>query len=83
MPKVYVCPFCGIEKLSKNQMDFHVKYNHSTLQHLIHEDVEIHGIEEKLDRLSMQKRVLEKEIKVLKKIIEIKNDKLIVFVHAT
>jgi hypothetical protein len=37
------------------------------------EDVEIHDLEEKLDRLSNEKRLLEKEIEVMKKIIEIKN----------
>ena len=83
MSKVYVCPSCGIEKPSKDQIDFHRKSSHSPLQSPIHEDMEIHGIKEKLERLSMRKRFLEKEIEVLKKIIGIKNNKLRVLVYAT
>ena len=83
MSKIYVCPFCGVEKLSKDQMNFHLNYSHSTILQLMREGVEINQIEEKLESFYMRKRVLEKEIELLKKIVKIKNDKSSVLVYAT
>lgn len=70
MTKVYVCPFCGVEKPKKDQIDFHIKYGHSEIYNLMKEDVELHDIEEKLDELCKQKKLLEKEINLMKQIIE-------------
>ena len=70
MTKVYVCPFCGGEKPKKDQIDFHIKYGHSEVYHLMKEDVELHDIEEKLDELCKQKKILEKEINLMQQIIE-------------
>ena len=70
MSEVYVCPFCGIEKPKKDQIDFHIKYGHSELFHLMQEDVEVHDLEEKLKELCKQRHILEKEIDLMKSIIE-------------
>jgi hypothetical protein len=70
MSEVYVCPFCGIEKPKKDQIDFHIKYGHSELYHLMQEDVEVHDLEEKLEALCKQRNIIEKEIDLMKSIIE-------------
>ena len=70
MSEVYVCPFCGAEKPKKDQIDFHIKYGHAELYHLMQEDVELEDLEEKLDELSRQRNILEKEIVLMKSIIE-------------
>lgn len=70
MTKVYVCPFCGVEKPKKNQIDFHIKYGHSEIYHLMQEEVELEDLAEKLDELCKQKKILEKEINIMKSIIE-------------
>jgi cell division protein FtsB len=74
MSEVYACPFCGIEKPKKDQIDFHLKYGHSDSYHLLQEDVEIHDLEEKLEELCKQRNILEKEIDLMKSIIEKKKD---------
>ena len=74
MSKVYVCPFCGVEKSKKDQIDFHIKYGHSEIYNLMQEDVELHDLEEKLDELCNQKQLLEKEIKLMQSIIEKKKE---------
>jgi hypothetical protein len=70
MTKVYVCPFCGVEKPKKDQIDFHIKYGHSEIYHLMQEEVELEDLAEKLDELCKQKKILEKEINIMKSIIE-------------
>ena len=70
MSKVYVCPFCGVEKPKKNQIDFHIKYGHAEVYHLMQDDVEIQDLEEKLDGLCKEKKILEKEIQLMKSILE-------------
>lgn len=74
MSEVYVCPFCGIEKPKKDQIDFHIKYGHAEVFHLMKEDVEIHDLEEKLEELCKQRNILEKEIDLMKSIIEKKKE---------
>ncbi len=74
MTKVYVCPFCGVEKPRKDQIDFHIKYGHSEVYYLMKEDVEIQNLEEKLNELCKQKKVLEKEIDLMKSILEKKKE---------
>jgi hypothetical protein len=70
MSKVCVCPFCGVEKPKKDQIDFHLKYGHAEVYSLMQEDVELHDLEEKLDELCKQKQILDKEIKIMKSILE-------------
>lgn len=70
MSKVYVCPFCGIEKPKKNQIDFHIKYGHAEYFHLLQEEVEIQDLEAKMSALCKEKKILEKEIQLMKSIIE-------------
>ncbi|MCJ7730909.1 hypothetical protein MUP51_01215 [Candidatus Bathyarchaeota archaeon] len=70
MSKVFVCPFCGVEKPKKDQIDFHLKYGHAEVYSLMQEDVELHDLEEKLDELCKQKQILDKEIKIMKSILE-------------
>ena len=70
MSDVYICPFCGIEKPKKDQIDFHLKYGHAELYHLMQEEVEVHDLEEKLEELCKQRNILEKEIDLMKSIIE-------------
>jgi hypothetical protein len=74
MSDSYACPFCGIEKQKKDQIDFHLKYGHSEIYHLMQEDVEIHNLEEKLEELCKQRNILEKEIDLMKSIIEKKKE---------
>jgi hypothetical protein len=74
MSKVYVCPFCGLEKPRKNQIDFHIKYGHAEVFHLMQEDVELHDLEDKLEELCNQKQLLEKEIKLMKSILEMRKE---------
>ncbi len=70
MSTVYVCPFCGIEKPKKNQIDFHIKYGHAEVYHLMQEDVEIQDLEAKLNRLNKEKKHLDKEIELMQSILE-------------
>ncbi|TFH14393.1 hypothetical protein E4H04_10300 [Candidatus Bathyarchaeota archaeon] len=70
MSKVFVCPFCSVEKPKKDQIDFHLKYGHAEVYSLMQEDVELHDLEEKLDELCKQKQILDKEIKIMKSILE-------------
>jgi hypothetical protein len=70
MSTVYVCPFCGVEKPKKDQIDFHIKYGHSEVYHLLQEDIEVHDLQEKLDELCKQKKILEKEIELMQSILE-------------
>jgi len=74
MSKVYICPFCGVEKPRKDKIDFHIKYGHAEVYHLMQEDVELHDLEEKLDELCNKKQLLEKEIKLMKSILEMKKE---------
>ena len=74
MSKGYVCPFCGVKKPKKDQIDFHIKYGHAEVYHLMQEDVELNDLEEKLDELCNQKQLLEKEIKLMKSILEKKKE---------
>lgn len=74
MSKVYVCPFCGVEKPKKDQIDFHIKYGHAEIYHLMQDDVELHDLEDKLEELCNQKQILEKEIKIMKSILEMKKE---------
>jgi len=70
MSTVYVCPFCGVEKPKKNQIDFHIKYGHAEVYHLMQEDVEIQDLEAKLNRLNKEKKLLDKEIDLMQSILE-------------
>ena len=70
MSTMYVCPFCGVEKPKKNQIDFHIKYGHAEVYHLMQEDVEIQDLEAKLNRLCKEKKHLEKEIELMQSILE-------------
>jgi hypothetical protein len=70
MSTVYVCPFCGVEKPKKNQIDFHIKYGHAEVYHLMQEDVEIQDLEAKLNRLNKEKKILDKEIDLMQSILE-------------
>ena len=72
MSKVYVCPFCGAEKPKKNQIDFHLKYGHAEIYHLLQEDVELQDLEAKMNELCKEKKLLEKEIGLMKSIIEVR-----------
>ncbi len=67
---MYVCPFCGVEKPKKNQIDFHIKYGHAEVYHLMQEDVEIQDLEAKLNRLNKEKKLLDKEIELMQSILE-------------
>ena len=70
MSTIYVCPFCGVEKPKKNQIDFHIKYGHAEVYHLMQEDVEIQDLEAKLNRLNKEKKILDKEIDLMQSILE-------------
>ena len=70
MSQVYVCPFCGVEKPKKNQIDFHLKYGHAEIYHLLQEDVELHDLQSKMDELYKEKKLLDQEIDLMKSIIE-------------
>ena len=70
MSTVFVCPFCGVEKPKKNQIDFHIKYGHAEVYHLMQEDVEIQDLEAKLNRLNKEKKLLDKEIELMQSILE-------------
>jgi hypothetical protein len=72
MSTVFVCPFCGVEKPKKNQIDFHIKYGHAEVYHLMQEDVEIQDLEAKLSSLCKEKKLLEKEIQLMQSILEVK-----------
>ena len=72
MSQVFVCPFCGVEKPKKNQIDFHLKYGHAEVYHLMQEDVEVQDLEAKLNTLCKEKKLLEKEIELMQSILEVK-----------
>ena len=72
MSQVYVCPFCGVEKPKKDQIDFHIKYGHAEVYHLMQDDVEIQDLEAKLSSLCKEKKLLEKEIQLMQSILEVK-----------
>jgi hypothetical protein len=74
MSKPFICPFCGVEKPKKDQIDFHIKYGHAEVYHLMQDDVELHDLEDKLDELCNQKQLLEKEIKLMKSILEMRKE---------
>jgi hypothetical protein len=74
MGRVYICPFCDLEKESKKQMDFHLRYGHADLYPLIREEKTKEQVEEKLMRLKEQKNLLEKEIQLMQAIIEEKQE---------
>ena len=66
----YVCPFCGLERLEKKQMDFHLKYGHPELYEVMRHEHEIVDMGRKLEELREKKTFLEKEIKLIQAIIE-------------
>lgn len=66
----YVCPFCGLERLEKKQMDFHLKYGHPELYECMRREHESGDMGRKLEELREKKTFLEKEIKLMQAIIE-------------
>jgi hypothetical protein len=68
--KIYVCPLCGIEKTSKKQMDFHLKYGHSRYYELVTTETHEVDLEEKLQKLLEEKEELEEEIDVIRSIMQ-------------
>jgi hypothetical protein len=74
MDENYVCPFCSASRVSKSQIDFHLKYGHADIYPLMSEIVTKVDLEAKLDRLLEQKKELEKDIDTLKTILEKKPD---------
>ncbi len=75
MDQEYVCPFCGLERLEKKQMDFHLKYGHPELYEVMRREHEMVDMGRKLEELKEKKNLLEREIKLMQAIIE-KKDKL-------
>jgi cell division protein FtsB len=71
---VYVCPFCGLERLEKKQMDFHLKYGHPEFYEVMRREHELVDMGKKLEELKEKKNFLEREIKLMQAIIE-KKDK--------
>ena len=71
---VYVCPFCGLERHEKKQMDFHLKYGHPELYEVMRREHELVDMEKKLEELKEKKNFLEREIKLMQAIID-KKDK--------
>ncbi|MCW4049788.1 MAG: hypothetical protein NWE89_08640 [Candidatus Bathyarchaeota archaeon] len=74
MDKMYVCPFCGLERDQKKQMDFHLKYGHSEIFEFMRKEASKADIEKKLKELEEQKNLLNKNIKIMKNLIEQKQD---------
>lgn len=74
MGRKYVCPFCDLEKESKKQIDFHLRYGHADLYPLISEEKTKEEVEQKLMTLKEQKNLLEKEIQLMQAIIEEKQE---------
>jgi hypothetical protein len=68
----YECPFCHTIRDSKCQMDFHIKYGHADVYPLMSADVEKVDLEEKLNHLIEQKKMLEKDIDSIKIIMQTK-----------
>lgn len=66
----YVCPFCGLERLEKKQIDFHLKYGHPGFYEVMRREHEIVDMEKKLEELKEKKNILEKEIKLMQAIVE-------------
>jgi predicted PP-loop superfamily ATPase len=66
----YICPFCGLERLKKKQIDFHLKYGHPELYEVMRREGEMVDMERKLEELREKKTLLEKEIKLIQSIIE-------------
>ena len=65
-----VCPFCGQVRETKKRMDFHLQYGHADLYPLLKEETLVIDLERKLDELREKKTLLEKEIQIMKTIIE-------------
>jgi len=74
LPDIYVCPFCGVKKSKKDQIDFHIKYGHCEVYEYMQDNVEVQDVEEKLELLFRQKKLLEKEIDLMRQILEKKKD---------
>jgi hypothetical protein len=72
LEKEYACPFCHATRNKKCQMDFHLKYGHADVYPMMSEEMEKVDLEEKLDRLIAQKKMLEKDIDSIKIIMEMK-----------
>jgi hypothetical protein len=70
----FECPFCHTKRDSKCQMDFHIKYGHADVYPLMSEDIEKVDLEEKLNRLIVQKKMLEKDIDCIKTIMQMKEN---------
>ena len=75
LEQVYVCPFCGLERHEKKQMDFHLKYGHPELYEVMRREHELVDMGRKLDELKEKKNLLEREIKLMQAIIEKKDIK--------
>ncbi len=72
MGKIYVCPFCGLERSQKKQMDFHIKYGHSEIFEFLRKEQTREDVEKKLAELEEKKHLLDKEIREMKAIIDLK-----------
>ncbi len=75
LSKIFVCPFCGLEREHKKQIDFHLKYGHPELYDYIKKETTKAEMEKKLEGLKDQKNLLDKEIRIMQSIIEKKKDK--------
>ena len=70
MSDYHVCPFCGQVRETKKRMDFHLQYGHADLYPLMKEETLVIDLERKLDELREKKTLLEKEIQIMKTMIE-------------
>ena len=70
MSEHYQCPFCGQVRETKKRMDFHLQYGHADLYPLMKRETTAVDLERKLDILREKKTFLEKEIQIMKTIIE-------------
>ena len=70
MSEHYQCPFCGQVRETKKRMDFHLQYGHADLYPLMKRETTAVDLERKLDELREKKTFLEKEIQIMKTIIE-------------
>ena len=70
MDKVFVCPFCGLEREQKKQIDFHIKYGHPELHDYIEKVTSRAEMKKKLEELKEQKNMLDKEINLMQTMIE-------------
>ena len=76
MEHVYICPFCGLERLEKKQMDFHLKYGHPEFYEVMRREHEFVDMGKKLEELKEKKKFLEREIKLMQAIIEKKDNRV-------